>query len=180
MSSGCPRCGKSLEAAQVNEISVRLCGACKGLLIAHPALTKVADQSWRAVPEKVAEETAFRRSAGIEREPIYACPDCHRPMEKYGYMGLAAITIDRCETCALVWLDADELQNLVLALAKSNYRSARALRAELDQPDIVGVGMAGAGAMAGRLPGAWLFGDASGTTGQVVAVAQVLLNLLLR
>ena len=48
-------------------------------------------------------------------------------MDKYGYMGIAAIQINRCDSCAEIWLDADELQNMVLALAQSNYRSESAL-----------------------------------------------------
>jgi Zn-finger nucleic acid-binding protein len=54
-------------------------------------------------------------------------------MEKYGYMGIAAVQIDRCERCSMVWLDADELQNMVIALAQSNYRSERAFRREQEQ-----------------------------------------------
>ena len=51
-------------------------------------------------------------------------------MEKYGYMGIGAIQIDRCDPCNLVWLDTNELQNMILALAKSNYRSDRAWKME--------------------------------------------------
>ena len=47
-----------------------------------------------------------------------------------GYMGIAAVQIDRCDRCLMVWLDTDELQNMVLALARDNYRSARALKKE--------------------------------------------------
>lgn len=92
----------------------------------HPDLIDVLEKSWHAVSCETAETTAFRATEGWQNEPKFLCPDCGQTMEKYGYMGIAAIQIDRCDPCALVWLDADELQNMVLALAKTNYRTETA------------------------------------------------------
>jgi Zn-finger nucleic acid-binding protein len=68
-------------------------------------------------------------------------------MEKYGYMGLAAILLDRCEACSLVWLDADELKKMVLALAQTNYRTERGYQQEYrdQQLDIASVAAMQAG-----------------------------------
>jgi len=128
MSANCPRCQQPLEVSQVDTIEVRLCRGCRGVLLAHPDLVRIIESSWHAVTEKQAEEMAFRAPDGWQEEAAMSCPDCGQSMEKYGYMGLAAIQIDRCDACALVWLDTDELQNMVLALAKSNYRSQRAMQ----------------------------------------------------
>jgi len=95
-------------------------------------------------------------------------------MEKYGYMGIAAIQINRCDHCSEMWLDADELQNMVLALAKSSYRSEAAkerLRRESVDISQAGVQTATVGSRYG-----WLF---DGPSGEVV-VAKALLGLLLR
>jgi len=92
----------------------------------HTDLTDVLEKSWHAVPCETAETTEFRPTEGWQNEPKFPCPDCRQAMEKYGYMGIGAIQIDRCDPCALVWLDADELQNMVLALAKANHRSETA------------------------------------------------------
>jgi len=96
------------------------------MLMPHPELIDVLERSWHAVSCETAETTAFRATEGWQNEPKFLCPDCRQTMEKYGYMGIAAIQIDRCDPCALVWLDADELQNMVLALAKTNYRTETA------------------------------------------------------
>jgi Zn-finger nucleic acid-binding protein len=148
------------------------------MLLLHRDLIDVLEKSWHGVSREAAEATGFRAIEGWQNEPKLACPDCHQPMEKYGYMGIAAIQIDRCDSCALVWLDADELQNMVLALAKSNYRSeSERQKSEREQVDIVEVGVQGA-SQVGRGHGGhgWVFGG----SGQTLVVAQTLLRLLLR
>lgn len=126
MSANCPRCAKTLEEQQLDELSFRCCRGCKGMLLPHADLIAVLEKSWHAVPREKAETTSFCVAEGWQNEPVFRCPVCNQTMEKYGYMGIGMIQIDRCDACALVWLDADELQNMVLALAKTNYRSATA------------------------------------------------------
>ena len=93
-------------------------------------------------------------------------------MEKYGYMGLAAVQIDRCDPCSLVWLDANELQNMVLALAKANYRSEQAYQREHDRAfPLWGAPVTSVE----RTDDDWLF-DAAGKAG----IAYQLLRLALR
>jgi len=126
VSANCPHCAKPLEEQQLDTLSFRCCRDCKGMLLLHHDLIDVLDKSWRAVSRETAETTEFLVTDGWRNEPAFPCPDCHQQMEKYGYMGIAAIQIDRCDPCSVVWLDADELQNMVLALAKTNYRSETA------------------------------------------------------
>ena len=130
MSAVCPHCRKPLETAQVDTIQVRLCQVCRGVLLAHPDLVQILEASWHAVSEKQAEETQFHTADGWRKEAVLHCPDCGKTMEKYGYLGIGAIQIDRCNPCNLVWLDTNELQNMVLAMAQSNYRSERILKSE--------------------------------------------------
>jgi Zn-finger nucleic acid-binding protein len=148
------------------------------MLLLHRDLIEVLEKSWHAVSRETVEAAAFRTTDGWQNEPRFPCPDCHQTMEKYGYMGIAAIQIDRCDPCGLIWLDADELQNMVLALAKSNYRSeSERQKSERERVDIVEVGVQGVGQL-GRVPGnqGWVFRG----SGQTLVVAQTLLRLLLR
>jgi len=145
-------------------------------LLAHPDLVQILEASWRAVSERQAEETSFRAPEGWKKEAVLRCPDCRQAMEKYGYMGLAALLIDRCDRCILVWLDTDELQNMVLALAKTNYRSQRAMRdASRRELDFVTVAMPGFAI--GTRSNNWLFGN---NVSDGLAVAQALLRLFMR
>jgi Zn-finger nucleic acid-binding protein len=133
VSANCPRCQKPLEEAQVDSYQVRLCGTCKGVLIVHADLTAILESSWRVVARNFAEKAEFHARDGWQSEAALHCPDCGQAMEKYGYMGMAAVQVDRCERCELVWLDGNELQNMVIALAQSNYRSQHSFQREQEQ-----------------------------------------------
>ena len=175
--SVCPRCGKPLETMQVDTLNARMCRACTGMLLTHADLVNVIEASWRAVTEETADATPLRAPDGWLNEPTFNCPDCAQPMEKYGYMGIAAIQVDRCDVCGLVWLDADELQNMVLALAKENYRSEHErVEIETRQVDVWPVAVANAAPKQGN----WLFVGSKHDGGPVAVLAQVLLRLLLR
>lgn len=142
--ASCPRCRQALVENQVDEFTVRLCVPCKGLFLPHVDLVKILDRSWRAVTQEAAEKLEFVAPESWRNETVLHCPHCTAAMEKYGYMGLAAIQLDRCDRCESVWLDADELQNMVLALARSNYRSQKAMQREWeDSRDVAGAGMMG-------------------------------------
>ena len=177
VSTNCPHCAKPLAEQQLDTLSFRCCRDCQGMLLLHRDLIDVLEKSWHAVSCETAETTAFRPTEGWQNEPKFLCPDCHRTMEKYGYMGIAAIQIDRCDPCALVWLDANELQNMVLALAKTNYRSeSEWQKLQRGRVDILESGVQGA-SQVGRSYGShgWVFGGG----GQTLVVAQTLLRLLL-
>jgi Zn-finger nucleic acid-binding protein len=182
MSANCPRCSKALEDQQLDEVAFRCCRDCKGMLMRHPDLIGVLESSWHAVSPETAEATAFRAPEGWQNQPTLQCPDCHQTMDKYGYMGLAAIQINRCDPCAEIWLDADELQNMVLALAQSNYRSESAWeKSQRETPNIIGVG-GGLGTGPDQTPNplVWLFtGRHSAGLVPPIVPAINLLNLLL-
>jgi len=177
VSACCPRCQKTLETAQVDTIQVRLCQAGRGLLLAHPDLVRILESSWHSVSEKQAEEMQFHALEGWQNETALHCPDCGKVMEKYGYMSLGAIQIDRCDSCALVWLDANELQNMLLALAKSNYHSERAMKLEREGDlDL----MQDCLPPVGRTGNLWLFPGSENGPDAAVSVAIQLLRLLLK
>lgn len=125
MATPCLRREQPLEEQQEDTIFARFRRRCKGLLLSQPDMVRLLDRSWRAVPEKDAREQTFHASDATQKELVFGCPDCHQPMEKYGSMGWSAIPIDRCHRCNLVWFDAEEVQNMVLAFAKHNYRAAK-------------------------------------------------------
>jgi Zn-finger nucleic acid-binding protein len=168
LSNTCPRCRQPLVQNQVDEFTVRLCVPCKGIFLTRTDLGVILDRSWRAVTREAAEKLEFHATDALKKEPVFQCPECGAPMDKYGYMGMAAIPIDRCDHCDEVWLDANELETMVLALAKDNYRSGRELSRERAQQLSLG---------AGATPSQPNRMNAEGLdTG--LAVAQVLLSLL--
>jgi Zn-finger nucleic acid-binding protein len=176
--SDCPRCTKPLNDAQVDTYNVRLCQACTGCLLLHPDLMEILDRSWRGVLPSAAESQQFLAPDSGKLDVTLRCPDCHQSMEKYGYMGLTAITIDRCDGCNLLWLDASELQNMLLALAKSNYRSEQRAKRELNEFDPLATGATAPVPSGLGLLGQAIFRQHPGTGMGADVIAQVLLSLL--
>jgi Zn-finger nucleic acid-binding protein len=173
--ANCPRCRQELVENQVDEIVVRLCGPCQGILVSHADLVNILERSWRAVTPEAADKLEFHATDTLRTEPVFRCPDCSKPMEKYGYLGMAAIPIDRCDLCAVVWLDANELQGMVLALAKDNYRSEHARKQEwASRLELAHATMP----PGGRVGGIWLLPDSNAATAAQI-VWQVL-RLLIR
>jgi hypothetical protein len=76
-----------------------------------------------------------------------------------------------------VWLDTDELQNMVLALAKSNYRSERALKIERESAIDLARGSVPPVGPDGNL---WLFSKEEAGTETVAVVAFRLLQMFLK
>jgi len=178
MSANCPRCAKTLDNQQLDAVAFRCCRDCRGMLILHADLIGVLEGSWHAVPQDKADEMTFRAPDGWQNQAALRCPDCHQTMEKYGYMGIAAIQINRCDPCAEIWLDADELQNMVLALAKSNYRSeANWQRSQRENITLPGVGGQGADPNQATNDPLWLF-EGRGS-GSAIIPALNLLSMLL-
>src|SRR5271154_6192368 len=93
VSASCPHCTRPLEEQQLDTLSFRCCRGCKGMLLLHRDLIDVLEKSWHAISRETAKTTAFRTTEGWQSEPKFPCPDCRQTMEKYGYMGIAAIQI---------------------------------------------------------------------------------------
>ena len=140
--SDCPRCAQTLTEAQIDAVPVALCHGCRGVWLAHADLTAILEASWRAMPVAEAEQQSWARPAEPRADPELRCPRCRRRMEKYGYLGLAVLMMDRCEACAHVWLDADELPRMVVALAKANYRAEESRQRRGPVLDLVAAGAA--------------------------------------
>src|SRR6266404_5743023 len=119
MTALCPRCHRPLEVSRPGGLDARTCPGCDGMLVRQADLGRAVEEGSGG-----AEEHARAERAG--EEPVLRCPDCGRPMEKHGYLGIGAIQIDSCSECGLVWVDAGELAKMTAAVAStSEHRRAR-------------------------------------------------------
>ncbi len=104
----CPRCRKaSLQEGSYDELELIFCARCWGSWVPLASLGPLllgADAIEPAPEQTGAQE----REAGLVREPLVPCFDCHLPMEKWRWRGL---TLDCCPGHGL-WLDSGELTRL--------------------------------------------------------------------
>jgi Zn-finger nucleic acid-binding protein len=123
LSLRCPHCASSLVASRVEDTQVFSCPERHGLLIPQKTFASIVTKSWRAIPRDYAEQATFppRQDRGAD----IACPACGVAMARHPYCGIKGIEIDSCPTCRRLWLDADELEAALAAVAKMNYRSTQ-------------------------------------------------------
>ena len=109
----CPVCARPLLAAVMDDrYRLETCPQCKGILLGLPvfAATVMGKRHAAATPLRAPTPADDR-----ELQRRVACPSCQIQMITDWYYGPGNIVIDRCETCALVWLDAGELQRAIEA-----------------------------------------------------------------
>jgi Zn-finger nucleic acid-binding protein len=119
----CPRCAEPLAHVELKGVGVQSCRKCAGTLLAPPRLGAVLEAMSDEVLEAFDPETKLEPLA--DRGAGLSCPRCQRPMTNDDYCGARLVTFDRCEPCALLWVDADELGTMTLMWARMEARHAK-------------------------------------------------------
>lgn len=107
----CPVCAVPLWNASLDNVPLRACKKCHGMLIAMGAFEGLIDQV-RGENSKSEIPVADDGSDGERR---LECPQCHHPMETHFYYGGGHVMMDDCERCELNWLDGGELMRIARA-----------------------------------------------------------------
>jgi Zn-finger nucleic acid-binding protein len=119
----CPRCALALAEISLEGARVKACAKCHGTLLDPPQLGRVLG----ALSEKVL--ASFDPDATLD--PVndasgrLPCPSCARPMDSVDYCGARTVHFDRCDRCALSWINADELGTMTLMWARMELRHRR-------------------------------------------------------
>jgi Zn-finger nucleic acid-binding protein len=120
----CPRCEAKLRATVVDEISIDECPTCKGIWFDHDELRQAKDLTepdlvWLDFDIWKQEEKLQPKAGGL------TCPKCQTPMCSLAYEG-TQVVIDCCGKCKGIWIDKDELENIVISLdEQANRMSAK-------------------------------------------------------
>jgi Zn-finger nucleic acid-binding protein len=117
----CPRCQTALHEVDLLGIPLDSCPDNCGLLVPMnqlvPLMTRFVDETHDDIdPDmqvQVVEDT----------HGTAACPDCAKPMTRFGYMESRIVTLDRCTACWQVWIDTDELEAMVRLYARTTGRA---------------------------------------------------------
>jgi Zn-finger nucleic acid-binding protein len=119
----CPRCSEALAQVELKGVGVQSCPKCTGTLLTQPRLATVLEamsyELLKSFNPDAKLEALPDRGAGLD------CPRCERPMTNDDYCGAHLVYFDRCESCGLLWIDADELGTMTLMWARMDARYAR-------------------------------------------------------
>ena len=109
----CPVCaGRTLSDGLIEAESVLYCQTCRGMLIPIERFLPLTEHL-RAIHERPARYMTPRSDRDADRG--LSCPLCSRKMEAHPYGGPGNVNVDNCESCGRIWLDAKELQRIVVA-----------------------------------------------------------------
>ncbi len=117
----CPRCETPLHETELLETPVDSCPANCGFLVPMnqlvPLMTRFVDITHDEIdpdmPVEPVEDTHGTAS----------CPDCCKPMTRFGYMESRIVTLDRCMDCWQIWIDTAELESMVRLYARTTGRA---------------------------------------------------------
>jgi Zn-finger nucleic acid-binding protein len=133
---GCPRCRASLRPVDLKGVGVHACATCHGTRLSGTRLALVLEALSAELLATFDPDTTLPPSATAPER--LACADCGREMARDDYCGAGLALFDRCEPCALVWVDAEALGTMTLMWARMDTRRARdtaATKRLLDEAD---------------------------------------------
>jgi Zn-finger nucleic acid-binding protein len=107
----CPVCTTDLVHATLDNIRIRYCTKCHGMLVPMGALSALVD----AVQGEKRGGTIQPPADAEDLQRKINCPACHRHMDTHFYGGPGNVVIDSCENCCLTWLDSGELTRIAQA-----------------------------------------------------------------
>lgn len=118
----CPNCDQSLRPCQYEGVTIHTCDGCHGEFVASEDLRTIVNTREAPLPERLlAEAESARPSFGAavsDCDRALACPACDMPMDALNYAADTGVMIDRCPSCAGLWLDADELERIQAILER--------------------------------------------------------------
>ena len=107
----CPRCFESLSSKTYHDTQIEFCRSCGGLLLDCTELDAVAEDTEGSVEYSISHHT---NDTSQDDTPLMSCPKCpDKPtMLRIRFIGHADIFLDRCNRCALLWLDYNEIAHV--------------------------------------------------------------------
>lgn len=106
----CPRCGIEMVFGELLNTKVVACVQCHGMMIqmaTFGAMVEYLRQNYDG-PENKSQPID-----PTELETVVQCPACWKKMDVYPYCGPGNIVIDSCASCHLLWLDGNELVQVI-------------------------------------------------------------------
>jgi Zn-finger nucleic acid-binding protein len=121
--ASCPRCREPLHVVDLSGVSVHACPKCHGTRLGRAELPRVLEAMSAELLETFDPDTKLE-PAGARDERL-ACATCGAEMSRDDYCGAGLAHFDRCEACAVLWVDADALGTMTLMWARMETRHSR-------------------------------------------------------
>ena len=105
----CPDCRSGLTPALYEGVEMHVCSTCKGRFLDEQKLRLIEISREESIPrDKVHTRPGRQKSSRL-------CPQCDIVMGKSKYGKYFPRSIDKCQQCSSIWLDAGELEDIQIA-----------------------------------------------------------------
>ena len=107
----CPRCETAMTVIQMEGVEIEHCENCGGICLDYGELDMVADDMTGSLEYSTLTDDKLETNDG---RLLIACPKCavSPAMRKIEFLGVGDIVLDRCDSCGVIWLDKDELDQI--------------------------------------------------------------------
>jgi Zn-finger nucleic acid-binding protein len=121
--ASCQRCREPLEVVDLSGVSVHACAKCHGTRLGRAELPRVLEAMSAELLKTFDPDTKLEAAGALEDR--LACSTCGAQMSRDDYCGAGLAHFDRCEACAVLWIDADVLGTMSLMWARMEARHSR-------------------------------------------------------
>lgn len=108
----CPVCRHELQRVAYEGFPIFYCGTCQGYLAGRRRVESIKRSRTKSTAQLKSETI---QQTGRDTAESLGCPRCAKPMTKEFHDSPAALYIDLCKPCQLVWFDGGELARLQLS-----------------------------------------------------------------
>jgi Zn-finger nucleic acid-binding protein len=107
----CPRCETPMQTIQMDDVEVEHCSSCGGICLDYGELDELAEGMTGSLEYSTITDDRLETKDG---QLVIACPKCavSPAMRKIEFLGVGDIVLDRCDSCGVLWLDKNELDQI--------------------------------------------------------------------
>ena len=110
----CPRDGTELQTVSFNGVVLDKCHQCDGIFFDHGELEKISKMGIPQVEEIIEDRFGNPPVKQGTVDGFMRCPKCPEGrLSEYQYTYLKPVRIDRCDLCLGLWLDNNELNEII-------------------------------------------------------------------
>lgn len=118
----CPCCTHTLRTIEYEGVEIETCDGCGGEFVSGEEMghiVRVREQRFDAsMTASAAGRVPAFGIADSDATTRYVCPQCAKPMNPINYAGDTGVVVDRCPSCAGLWLENSELEKIQTLLER--------------------------------------------------------------
>lgn len=118
----CPACTHTLRTCSYESVEIETCDGCGGEFVSGDEMRHIVRVREERFSDPQRASVAGRRPmfgiADADATTRFCCPTCRVPMNPINYAGDSGVVVDRCPSCAGMWLEQSELEKVQVLMER--------------------------------------------------------------